>query len=354
MVSTTKALQERVGKVISSARERLAQITRGPHYTAIDMSDERVDRVYRYGLSSGTRTQLLNPESMQDYTTYNNTFDRSQYQNLPHSTDNRSYVPNSENPNSTSSEMQPFSNTTANHRTNEGRTAVDSGSNDLTTTITVIDELARIVWDLSAAAEMHPAQTTNNDLSLLQQMATDAIELQKQLQEQLSQYSGNDERIFQSALESNDAIQNVLSSYDNIMLRVVSAREESLNTPNDSRGGVLQSPTSIDPTTMTEQEIIDRLSSPPQQRLPQADLPDLIRLESLDTPMSDISALNSPPSGSVPLLEGHDERSKNIPWTLPPPNNASSDTTSTSSSLHQIAPQSTMQHNPSSNFPSLL
>ena len=180
---------------------------------------------------------------------------------------------------------------------------------ELEATAAVADELARVVWDLSAAAEQNPGRTTQDDLRLLEQMANDAKELQGQLMQQLSSYDGGDERVFEAALESNDALQNVLSGYEDILMRVTMARHSAAagaaaaaahpsRAGADAGGGAVAG--AVDPTNMSEEEIIRRLEQQSGGAAPP--LPDLIRMDSA----TDISALAggaaAPRAGGPPVV----------------------------------------------------
>lgn len=300
-------------------------MAKGQRYTAIDTRDDSVYR-YGFGASSETTMQLLDVEQSTDYNTNNNTFDgRSRAEDGPvQRTRSRSrmMIMSPENPQVNTQEMYGmgnnelrsstnghsmsqntgtdynFANTRDNNNNTNNRTSFDDAS-ELMATTTVADELARVVWDLSAAAEMHPQQTTENDLLLLQQMAHDAKDLQKQLQSQLASYSGENETVFASALVSNDAIQNVLSSYDDIIMRVTSAREYMLASGNSgASGNTVNShfPSSIDASNMSEEEIVRRLYAQEQERAAPstpatppppsvAELPDLMSMDSMERPL---------------------------------------------------------------------
>lgn len=221
----------------------------GKSGTTIDTSS---DAVYRYGYGSPPETgmRLLDEDATSDYNVSNN----SAYEPNPRVPTRRVsrsgvmlYTPNDSLPDGevlgsaeTNGATHAYGGgtpTTANDPMNREGTEMTAAAvhvpasggagSELAANTMVADELARVVWDLSTAAEMNPEQTTENDLELLRQMADDAKELQRQLMEQLSSYTGGDESVFGAALASNDALQNVLSSYEDIMMRVTYARQHA-------------------------------------------------------------------------------------------------------------------------------
>lgn len=325
MASTAKALRDRCGEVIKNARERLAQMASGKAYTAIDTRDDSVYR-YGYGAQSSTTQGLLDAEEASERHYYNNTYDREDARREARSPRTRSrsslllYSPEVPSPlegNGNGREMTTFNNLTTagvqrmghlsggggatavgvSHEQRRPSSVGASGSaSELMATTAVADELARVVWDLSAVAEQSPEKTTQDDLRLLEQMANDAKELQGQLMQQLSSYDGSDETVFESALESNDALQNVLSGYEDIITRITVARHSAA-----ANGGAANNRSSsnavvgaIDPTNLSEEEIIRRLQqqndhSAAPVPAPTSALPDLIRMDSA----TDINALAS-------------------------------------------------------------
>ena len=302
----------------------------GKAYTAIDTRDDSVYR-YGYGAQSSTTQGLLDAEEASERDYYNNTYDREDARREARSPRTRSrsslllYSPEVPSPlegNGNGREMTTFNNLTTagvqrmGHLSGGGgATAVPheqrrpssvgaSGSaSELMATTAVADELARVVWDLSAVAEQSPEKTTQDDLRLLEQMANDAKELQGQLMQQLSSYDGSDETVFESALESNDALQNVLSGYEDILTRITVARHSAA-----ANGGAANNRTSsnavvgaIDPTNLSEEEIIRRLQQQNNHSAapaPTTALPDLIRMDSA----TDINALAS---NTVPVAQSN-------------------------------------------------
>ena len=89
----------------------------------------------------------------------------------------------------------------------------------------------------------------------------------------LGSYSGGNETIFNEALVSNDALQHVLKGYDDLIIKVVTARETAQSQGNAGGGGgggdlISLSPSTNElnggqsgtaPATMTEADILGLL-----------------------------------------------------------------------------------------------
>lgn len=286
---------------------RLKQMAQGKSTTAIDTNS---DSVYRYGYGSPSETdmRLLDADATAEYAANNNTHDGTR---SPRSVSRRRsgvmlYTPNDSLPDggplsantngregAGSIAMASYTHERDAAAGEGGRTTThvsDSAGSELTANTVVADELARVVWDLSTAAEMSPEQTTENDLQLLRQMADDAKELQRQLMDQLSTYAGGNEEVFAAALASNDALQNVLSSYENIMMRVTYARQHA--------------------AAVARKASLPSGSGAPQTSVP-AVVPDLMSFDSVEFSVNSLE----PPSAPLPpsdIVQG-------TPATFTPP-----------------------------------